>query len=395
MVKSNQKNDGTTYLRYFEGLAEERASRFGFMTPAHLHGYERRLHVRNIILGDHSERIDQEADGAREKFDKMKGSVFSFFRGTALLFYHDLIGTDTNMPTVLALGDVHPENFGVMPNKNNVPIFGVNDFDETYYAPFTWDLKRGTVAFMLAAKEEGGYGKKKQRKVACKFLKGYLRAMRRYAKTSSERHEEFRYDNSPKVIKRLFEQAHEDREEWLWDDYLAPNGLGFKPTEKLTPISDRTEEFQQKIKILAEKNDIETPKRAGELKVKDVARRHGQGTASLGLDRYYVLIEGPSKNATDDIIVEFKRARSSALQGLIPPNQFASKGKAERIKHGQNVQLAHGDIFYGAVEIDGMSFMTRERAPFRDDIDLDDLSFESWKNYACACGMALAQSRAI
>lgn len=48
-----------------------------------------------------------------------------------------MAGDDAWMPTVLTLGDVHPENFGVMPNADNVPIFSVNDFDEAYYAPFT------------------------------------------------------------------------------------------------------------------------------------------------------------------------------------------------------------------------------------------------------------------
>lgn len=36
--------------------------------------------------------------------------------------------------------------------------------------------------------------------------------------------------------------------------------------------------------------------------------------------------------------------------------------------------------------------MTRERAPFRDDIDLDDLSKSSWNEYAEICGSALAHS---
>ncbi len=59
------------------------------------------------------------------------------------------------------------------------------------------------------------------------------------------------------------------------------------------------------------------------------------------------------------------------------------------------MQLAHGDIFYGAVEIDGESFMSRERAPFRDDIDMDELSYKTWKQYASVCGAALAQSHAL
>lgn len=142
-------------------------------------------------------------------------------------------------------------------------------------------------------------------------------------------------------------------------------------------------------------NGIEPTRRIGSLKVKDVCVRHGQGTASLGLPRYYVLLEGPSKDATDDLIIEFKRARRSALEGLTPPSDFHAGGKADRIAHAQAVQLAHGDVFYGAVEIDGESYMSRERAPFRDDIDLDELSYSTWKDYAKVCGAALAQAHAL
>lgn len=114
------------------------------MLPAILTGQARRKHVRACILEDHAERIDPHADGTSAKFEKLDGSVYSFFRGSALLFYRDMPGTDARMPTVLLLGDVHPENFGVMPNRDNVPIFSVNDFDdEVSYGPFTWDLKRG------------------------------------------------------------------------------------------------------------------------------------------------------------------------------------------------------------------------------------------------------------
>jgi uncharacterized protein (DUF2252 family) len=130
------------------------------------------------------------------------------------------------------------------------------------------------------------------------------------------------------------------------------------------------------------------------MKVKDVAIRHGQGTASLGLARYYCLIEGPSADASDDLIIEFKRARRSALYGLVPASDFDAGDKGDRIAHGQSVHLAQGDVFYGSAEIDGMSFMSRERAPFRGDIDLDDLSKKSWKQYARACGWALAQAHA-
>ena len=379
----------------FEDLARRIAAGEQVVPPVLLVGQARREHVRSTLREDHAARIEQRSPGAREKFDELADDFVKFFRGTALLFYRDMVGQDFHMPTVMALGDVHPENFGVMPDENGAPIFGVNDFDETMYAPFTWDLKRGAVGFWIAARETGGMKRKKRRKVVNAFLTGYLDAMQGYAERATEKNDAYRLDNSPEVIRRLFEEAWEERRDWLWDDYLKPSGRGFRPDDELQPVSSETEKFQKAVDELVKSKGIEVPDRAGELRVKDVCVRHGQGTASLGLPRYYVLIEGPSKDATDDLIIEFKRARQSALDGLTPPTEFRAGNKADRILHGQTVQLAHGDIFYGAVDIDGESFMTRERAPFRDDIDLGELSDKTWRDYARVCGAALAQSHAL
>ncbi len=79
----------------------------------------------------------------------------------------------------------------------------------------------------------------------------------------------------------------------------------------------------------------------------------------------------------------------------MPPPEFHAGEKGERIAHGQQVQLAHGDVFFGAVEIEGESHMSRERAPFRDDIDLDKLSKKTWRAYAHVCAQALAQAYAL
>ncbi len=382
-------------VEHFRDLAARIAERELIVPPKLLTGTARRSHVRSTLREDHAARIENREHGAAVKFDTLAGDLFKFFRGTALLFYRDLVGEDAHMPSVMALGDVHPENFGIMPDENGAPIFGVNDFDEVIYAPFSWDIKRGAVGFWIAAKQVGGMKRKKRRKVVNAFVAGYLDAMQGYAEHSTEKNDSWRMDNSPKVIRRLFEEAWEERKDWLWDDYLKPNGRGFRSDDELQPISSERAKFQKAMDDLAKTNDLRSHARVGDLKVKDVCVRHGQGTASLGLPRFYVLLEGPSKNATDDLIIEFKRARRSALEGLVPPSDFDAGSKADRIAHGQAVQLAHGDIFYGAVEMDGESFMSRERASFRDDIDLDELSYGTWKDYARACGAALAQAHAL
>ncbi|MFZ3585449.1 DUF2252 domain-containing protein, partial [Loktanella sp. DJP18] len=379
----------------FRDLAQQLASGAQIVSPVLLAGQARREHVRSTLREDHAARIAQQNQGGQQKFDELAGGFFKFFRGTALLFYRDMVGQDSHMPSVLALGDVHPENFGVMPDMNGAPIFGVNDFDETIYAPFTWDIKRGAVGFWIAAREIAEFNRRKRRKIVGKFVDGYVEAMQLYADNATEKNDQYRMDNSPKVIRRLFEEAWQERKDWLWEDYLKPSGRGFRSSDELQPLSSEVEKFQKAINQLADTRNIGKSDRMGNLKVKDVCVRHGQGTASLGLPRYYVLIEGPSQDATDDLIIEFKRARHSALEGLTPPSAFNAGEKGKRIAHGQKVQLAHGDLFYGAVEIEGESFMSRERAPFRDDIDLDDLNYKHWKRYARVCGAALAQAHAL
>lgn len=379
----------------FERLAHDRAAGEFRPTPTILTGDERRLHVRQTIREDHQHRIATGAEGADEKFDALADSVFAFFRGTALLFYRDMAGDDAWMPTVLNLGDVHPANFGVMPSADNVPIFSVNDFDEAAYGPFTWDLKRGAVGFMLAGGTEGGLSTKKQRKLVDRFVRGYVDGVSGFADGAHELDHQVRLDNAPELIRAMIDDEWEDRREWLEGEYYDEFRRGFRADDELVPVTSRCDEFQEIVDRLVIENDIDVPDRAAEMQVKDVAIRRHQGTASLGLERYYVLVEGPLPDESDDLVLELKRARRSALDGLVPPSEYAEGGTGSRISHAQQVQLVRGDVFFGHVEIDGRSFMSRERAPFRGDVDLDDLSWKEWKTYARICGRALAHAHAL
>lgn len=377
-------------------LARARARGEMVLVPRMLHGNDRRIHVRETVREDHETRIATSDVEAREKFDKLAGSVFHFFRGTNLLFYRDILGEDARMPTVLALGDVHPGNFGVMPSSDNVPVFGVNDFDDAYYAPFTWDLKRGVVGFELAAAEKSGLGRKKQRAIAERFVRGYIEGIAAYVGELAEQDEQLRLDNAPPMIAGLLgDVVGRSRAEWLAATLLDEHGRGFRADAEIVPISSRLPEFQDLVDRYVRENRVAVPSRAGGMRVKDVAERKGAGTASLGLTRYYVLIEGPRADGTDDLLLELKRARRSALAGLVPPSSFAVDGQGDRMRHAQRVHLVNGDVFYGSVDFDGHSFMVRERAPFRDDMSLGSLSAGEWKEYAAICGRVLAHTHAM
>lgn len=390
----------------FTELARRRAAGEMVLLPRMLTGGDRRIHVRQTIREDHQTRIATHDEEGRLKFEKLAGSVFSFFRGTALLFYRDMAGEDPWMPTVLSAGDVHPENFGVVPNRDDVPVFGINDYDEAAYAPFTWDLKRGATGFALAAASEGGKGTSKQRGIVEAFVRGYADAMTDYASDGNEAEEQVRRDNAPKIIAELIDDATSgSRARYLTRKYLDDTGRGFAPSKKIVPLSSRRQEFQELVDRYVEENGIEVPDRAAGMRVRDVAERKGQGTASLGLARYYLLIEGAADDGTADVLLEVKQARRSALTGLVPPSDVnlddsdqdatGAARHGDRIVHAQRVALVNGGVFYGSVEHEGRSYLVRERSWYRDDVDLDDLSTKEWREYARVCGGVLAHMHAM
>jgi hypothetical protein len=78
-------------------------------------------------------------------------------------------------PTVLAVGDLHSENFGTWRDAEGRLIWGVNDFDEVYPMPYTIDLVRLATSVCLAIEEEHLTLLPED---ACKaILKGYQEAL--------------------------------------------------------------------------------------------------------------------------------------------------------------------------------------------------------------------------
>src|SRR5271169_5343237 len=79
------------------------------------------------------------------KHQRMAEAAFSFFRAT---FYHwmqvwpRICPSLDKAPKVLAVGDLHVENFGTWRDVEGRLIWGVNDFDEAAELPYTVDLVR-------------------------------------------------------------------------------------------------------------------------------------------------------------------------------------------------------------------------------------------------------------
>jgi uncharacterized protein (DUF2252 family) len=86
---------------------------------------------------------------------RMVASPFAFYRGAAAIMAADLATTPSTGYIVQACGDCHLLNFGAFATPERRVIFDINDFDETFPAPWEWDLKRLATSFVVASRANG------------------------------------------------------------------------------------------------------------------------------------------------------------------------------------------------------------------------------------------------
>lgn len=73
---------------------------------------------------------------------RMLESPFALYRGSAAMMAHDLADSPVTGCQVIASGDAHLANFGLFASPERRMLFDLNDFDESYPAPWEWDVRR-------------------------------------------------------------------------------------------------------------------------------------------------------------------------------------------------------------------------------------------------------------
>src|SRR5579862_2777695 len=88
----------------------------------------------------------------KRKHQAMAQDVFPFLRAT---FYRwmQICPDAAGAPQVLAVGDLHVENFGTWRDVEGRLVWGINDFDEAYDLPYTIDLVRLAASAHIAIRE--------------------------------------------------------------------------------------------------------------------------------------------------------------------------------------------------------------------------------------------------
>lgn len=92
------------------------------------------------------------------KHEAMSKSPFLFLRATYYRWtqlWPQVKKSVRNAKEVLAVGDLHVENFGTWRDAEGRLVWGVNDFDEAFRLPYTYDLVRLAVSARLAVAAGG------------------------------------------------------------------------------------------------------------------------------------------------------------------------------------------------------------------------------------------------
>jgi hypothetical protein len=124
-------------------------------------------------------RTDIVSKDLRFKHENMKAAVFPFLRATYYRWaqvWPKVCPDLAKAPQVLAVGDLHVENFGTWRDIDGRLIWGVNDFDETFPMAYVNDLVRLAVSAHLAC--EAGRLTLKHTDICDAILEGYRESMR-------------------------------------------------------------------------------------------------------------------------------------------------------------------------------------------------------------------------
>jgi uncharacterized protein (DUF2252 family) len=344
---------------------------------------ERSERIVSVLADAFEDLIDADPRAFRRKFRKMAQDPFSFYRGSACLFYADVAGEDDRFADertsrVWIHGDLHAENYGTYVNDAGILVFDVNDFDEAYLGHFTWDLKRMAASLALL-----GFVKALSDETIAEAIGAYGRAYADQVLTfhEGEADAEFRLtlDNTDGALHEVLQEA---RLQTRWQmleslTHVQRHERVFKDGPGVRRLDDDERE-----RVLAAYRDyletIPEQKRQHSVSydVKDVVGRVGFGIGSAGLPAYNLLVEGRSQALENDVVLSMKQGNVAAPSRVVEDERITSyfEHSGHRTAISQRALQAHADPWLGWCELDGKGQVVQELSPYAADLDWDSVS---------------------
>jgi uncharacterized protein (DUF2252 family) len=340
------------------------------------------------------------------RFSRMAESAFAFFRGTAALQAHDLVGTPCAGPQVQCCGDCHLMNFGGFATPERVLVFDINDFDETHPGPFEWDVKRLATSFVMAARSLG-FTRSAAREAARSVAAAYREALARFARTSvlgtwyarvtiDEVLAEFA--DQPKMAQRVrksVEHATQQTTEHVFHKITTSTGghvriqdqppLLFHPAPgDFDPARDAGPMFESYAETLA----VDRRVLFSRFRLLDIAYKV-VGVGSVGT-RCFVALFGGAQG--DHLFLQVKEARTSVLEHRTGSRRHINNG--ERVVQGQRLMQSASDVFLGWSRMRDRDYYVRQLRDMKIAPNLGGYTPRVLHAYGHLCGRVLARAHA-
>lgn len=341
------------------------------------------------------------------RYGRMLASPFAFFRGAASIMAADLASAPCSPYAVQSCGDCHLMNFGAFATPERNVIFDINDFDETFPAPFEWDVKRLAVSFVIAG-NDNGHKLEDGLEAARHAVESYRDRLHELAEMKAleawysylDFEELIDLTSDPKLKKRhkrALEKAltRDSSAEFVKLAHVVdgvpkikevpplifhpPKGEGFDLHEQVTHgLNEYRNSLPFERRVLFDRYEY-----------CDTAMKV-VGVGSVGTHCAVLLFFSAEG---DPLFLQIKEAKESILERYVDSPPFAHQG--ERVVFGQRLMQAATDVFLGHLTgIQGRQAYVRQLRDVKVKPEVEIYSPKNMLDLAKHCGWALARAHA-
>jgi len=339
--------------------------------------------IVDTLVAAFADLMEADADAFRVKFRRMAADPWAFYRGSACVFYADVADlrddwTDERTGRVWIQGDLHAENFGTYMDGKGVLVFDVNDFDEAYLGPFTWDLRRFVASLALMCWQKA-LPDSAVDDLCGRYLRAYVEQVHHFVDSDRDHEWALRLDTATDGVRTALQEAQLSTRIGLLDrltvveDYQRRFRHGPRTRELGRRERRRVEQAYQRYL-----DTIPESKRMGSISylLKDVVATSGFGIGSAGLPAYNLLVEGHTQALENDIVLSMKQGNAAAPSRVVddPAARDFFHHHGHRTAVSQSALQAHADPWLGWTDLGGTGYVVAEVSPYEADLDWSELS---------------------
>ncbi|MEV5676189.1 DUF2252 domain-containing protein [Streptomyces sp. NPDC052179] len=338
---------------------------------------------------------------------RMAATPFAFLRGSAGLMAHDLMGTPVTGVGAQLCGDAHAANFGLYGDARGSLVIDLNDFDETVFGPWEWDLKRLATSLVLAGRAAGA-DEDVCRQGAYDTVGAYRRTMRLLAGLpaldawNAIADEELVSHTDARdllgTLERVSQKARNNTSARFAAKSTEDTGDGGRRFVDAPPVLSRVPDAEAAAVAAGLGGYLDTVSEdrvplLARYAIHDVAFRV-VGTGSVGTRSYVVLL---LDHRGEPLVLQVKEARPSALAPFLPAVGFdvpQAAHEGRRVVLGQKRMQVVSDILLGWAEVDGRPFQVRQFRNRKGSVDPAALAADQVDDYGRMTGALLARAHA-